>query len=173
MSIPSAVKPYPTVAPIGTVDVAAAKAADDKKAAADQKDMFLKLLVAQLSNQDPSAPMDQKDMMAQMTQFSQVEQMTNMVTSIKDLTSATNLSQNVGLIGKSVSYAGLAPDGQTQVIKTGKVTGVTNGTTGVTLQLDTNVSINGTDVKRVFDGSATTTPTTPTTPTTTTDPATT
>ena len=162
MSIPSAVKPYPTVRDINTVDVEAAKAAEDAKAAKEQKDMFLKLLVAQLSNQDPSAPMDQKDMMAQMTQFTQVEQMTNMVSAVKDLSTSTALGQSIALIGKTVSYEAPTADGKSTEIKSGKVTGMTNGTAGITLQLDTNVNIKATDVLRVSETTAT--PVTPTPP---------
>ncbi|MCW2950780.1 MAG: hypothetical protein JWN41_1793 [Thermoleophilia bacterium] len=154
MSIPTGVKPLPVVGNTSNIDVAAAKAAQSAKEAQEQKDMFLKLLVAQLSNQDPSSPMDQKDMMAQMTQFSQVEQMTNMVTAMNNLTSTTSLSQSVSLIGKNVSYEGLDADGKTSILKTAKVTGVTNGATGITLQLDNMKSINASDVKRVTEATA-------------------
>ena len=43
------------------------------------KDDFLKLLVTQLQHQDPMNPMDDKDFMGQMAQFSSLEQITNMV----------------------------------------------------------------------------------------------
>lgn len=155
MSIPSAVQPYPTVAKFDDLNVEAAKTAADAKAAKEQKDMFLKLLVAQLSNQDPSAPMDQKDMMAQMTQFTQVEQMTNMVSAVKDLSKSSALGQSVALIGKTVSYEARTADGLSTMIKSGKVTGMTNGATGITLQLDTNANIKATDVLRVAETPAT------------------
>ena len=83
--------------------------------AQEQKDMFLQLLVAQLKNQDPSSPMDQKDMMGQMAQFTSVEQLTNMVSAMEHLSFNTTFSQSVGLIGKSVDYAVYAPDGTTSI----------------------------------------------------------
>ena len=44
------------------------------------KDDFLKLLVAQLENQDPLNPTNNEQMMAQTAQFSQIEQLTKVVT---------------------------------------------------------------------------------------------
>ena len=46
-------------------------------AALDKND-FLKILITQLSHQDPTQPMDDKAFIAQMAQFSSLEQMTNM-----------------------------------------------------------------------------------------------
>ncbi len=76
-----------------------------------QKDMFLKLMIAQLKNQDPTAPMDQKDMMASMTQFSQVEQMQNMTKAMETI----SLTQGVGLIGREISYSMQEKNDQGQV----------------------------------------------------------
>ena len=52
------------------------------------RDDFLKLLVAQLKNQDPSNPMDGKDMAAQLAQFSSVEQLLKLNTSFDTQTEA-------------------------------------------------------------------------------------
>lgn len=91
------------------------------------KDDFLKLLTTELANQDPLQPMDNKDFIAQMAQFSSLEQMNNVATSMNDLkTSMTSyfqqglLSQGAALIGKQVS--GIDTDGKTVI--SGKVDSV-------------------------------------------------
>src|SRR5690606_9619022 len=66
------------------------------------KDQFLALFVAQLQNQDPLTPMNNSEFIAQMAQFSSVEQLMNMSNEI------ALLRQNIGsastLIGKHVSW---------------------------------------------------------------------
>ena len=47
------------------------------------QDDFLKLLVTQLQNQDPLKPMDNQDFIAQTAQFSQLNQMTELVDLMK------------------------------------------------------------------------------------------
>src|SRR4051812_42452767 len=68
------------------------------------KDDFLKLLVTQLQHQDPMNPVDDKDFMGQMAQFTSVEQLTNMATSIKLMNTASQSTQSIALIGKTVSW---------------------------------------------------------------------
>ena len=66
------------------------------------KDDFLKLLLAQLANQDPTSPMENTEFIAQMAQFSSLEQMTNMNTEFSKLASMLNSSEAVNTIGKTV-----------------------------------------------------------------------
>lgn len=73
------------------------------------KDSFMLLLVTQFKYQDPLNPMDDKEFIAQMAQFSSLEQLMNLNTSMEGLTTATNNQQMVNAtsyIGKLVSVAG-------------------------------------------------------------------
>jgi len=66
------------------------------------KDDFLKILITQLTTQDPSQPMQDKDFIAQMAQFSSLEQMTNMANSFGKVSNVITASQAVSTIGKTV-----------------------------------------------------------------------
>ncbi len=77
------------------------------------KEDFLKLLVAQLSAQDPLNPMDSREFTAQLAQFSALEQMTNVNSSLEDLLKAQQAMGNssmISLIGKMVDVPGNAVD---------------------------------------------------------------
>ncbi len=66
------------------------------------KDDFLKILITQLQHQDPTKPMEDREFIAQMAQFSSLEQMTNMSTQFTELTGALKGSQAMNLIGRNV-----------------------------------------------------------------------
>ncbi|MGX9133667.1 flagellar hook assembly protein FlgD [Rummeliibacillus sp. JY-2-4R] len=71
------------------------------------KDAFLQLLITQLQNQDPTSPMDDKEFISQMAQFSSLEQMQNVAKSIESLSSIAKQSQLIeynNFIGKSVNW---------------------------------------------------------------------
>lgn len=67
-------------------------------------DGFLSLLAAQIKNQNPLEPMKDTEFIAQMAQFSQLEQTTNLARDIRGLTMGQQLSQGAALIGRSVTY---------------------------------------------------------------------
>ena len=73
------------------------------------KEDFLQLLVAQLSAQDPLNPMDSREFSAQLAQFSALEQMTNINTTLEDLVKAQQAMGNsslISIIGKLVDIPG-------------------------------------------------------------------
>jgi flagellar basal-body rod modification protein FlgD len=74
--------------------------------AAEGKDTFLRLLVAQLEHQDPLSPMENAEFTAQLAQFSSLEQMEAMNASLGSLVAAQeamNSVQAAGLIGKEIT----------------------------------------------------------------------
>jgi flagellar basal-body rod modification protein FlgD len=77
------------------------------------KDGFLKMLVAQMTQQDPSSPMDASQQTQQMASFTMVEQITNMA-----MDNAKTAA--IGMIGHSVTYIDPA-DPNKQATKTGTV----------------------------------------------------
>jgi flagellar hook assembly protein FlgD len=79
-----------TVSPTATVGVgsdpfAARPAAASSNSSAVTKDMFLKLLVAQIKNQDPLNPSDGAQFVAQLAQFTQLEQTLGMSADIHSI----------------------------------------------------------------------------------------
>jgi flagellar basal-body rod modification protein FlgD len=68
----------------------------------DQAD-FLKLLTTQLANQDPANPMNDREFIAQLAQFSSLQQMTSMSQEFSKLSGAFARSQAVGLLGREVT----------------------------------------------------------------------
>ncbi|GAA0311999.1 flagellar hook capping FlgD N-terminal domain-containing protein [Kineococcus aurantiacus] len=70
----------------------------------DDKDMFLKLLVAQLRYQDPSKPADTTAFMAQTAQFSALEAMQDVATQSSTMVAAQNKLQASTMVGQTVSY---------------------------------------------------------------------
>jgi flagellar basal-body rod modification protein FlgD len=79
------------------------------------KDQFLKILITQLQNQDPMQPMEDKEFIAQMAQFSSVEQLMNISTQLTALNQS--LGSVSGLIGKEVTWT----DTSTSLPKSGTV----------------------------------------------------
>jgi flagellar basal-body rod modification protein FlgD len=92
---------------VSTVTSAASTAST--KETAIGKDAFLKMLIAQLKNQNPLNPMDGTDFAAQLAQFSSLEQLTNMSTQMEKLSSSIGSMVNgqlVDMIGNYVTAKG-------------------------------------------------------------------
>jgi flagellar basal-body rod modification protein FlgD len=94
------------------------------------KDDFLKILVAQLTHQDPTQPMEDREFIAQMAQFSSLEQMQNLNKEFSRVANLVATSQAMNLIGKTVDVAVQGKDGNGEEISTlitGRVSEVTGG----------------------------------------------
>ena len=99
---------------IRTYDPAAANKPKDTNpntgtSAADQTQNFLKLLIAQIKNQDPMSPMDASTMTAQMSQLNMVSSMGTMNTSMQAMLAqmqSANFMNQASLIGHSPMVAG-------------------------------------------------------------------
>lgn len=71
------------------------------------KDDFLRLLMAQLQNQDPMNPMEDREFIAQMATFSSLEQMTNLNTSMEGFIKSQNKQQALAMqqyLGSEVTW---------------------------------------------------------------------
>ena len=94
------------------------------------KDDFLKLLMTQLQNQDPSKPMEDTQFIAQMAQFSSLEQMTNLNSTFGKFIEQQQQTQLIAynqFIGKEITWHRLndLKDGTTEIEEgTGKVASI-------------------------------------------------
>ena len=118
-----------------------AKAATDAAAASLDYNSFLKLLLAQLKNQDPTKPMDSTEYMSQLASFSNVEQSIKMNNKLDAMLTNQQLSQAENLIGKTVvsnedaTVTGkvmsvkVTSDGAVATLDNGKTLSLANGVT--------------------------------------------
>jgi flagellar basal-body rod modification protein FlgD len=99
---------------------------------------FLKLLVAEMKNQDPTKPMESTDFVAQLATFSQVEQSVQSNAKLDQILQSTALSQAGSLIGRQITSADgntsgiisevkIKSDGVVAVLENGKEIAVGDG----------------------------------------------
>lgn len=88
--------------------------------AANLQTDFLSLLVTQLQNQDPLAPMDSSQMTAQLSQLYELQALENMDSNFGHVLESVQQSYASSLVGKQVSFSGVAADGSSETI-TGQV----------------------------------------------------
>jgi flagellar basal-body rod modification protein FlgD len=107
----------------GSTATATASTMVERKDQGSQKDMFLKLLVAQMKYQDPANPASSSEFMAQTATFTQVEKLEEIAAQNASMLALQRSSSAGALVGRTVSYTDEA--GAT---KTGAVTSVRLGT---------------------------------------------
>lgn len=84
------------------------------------KDDFMKILIAQMSNQDPTQPLQDRELITQMAQFSSVEQLMNMANVMQAMRQSIGISGD--LIGKVVTWT--ESDGRETTLLQGTVTAI-------------------------------------------------
>lgn len=94
----------------------------------DQED-FIKLFLAQLQFQDPLEPVDNREFLAQLAQFTSLEQSRQTSENTNELLAMNATSQALGLIGRAVDVQGQA------IPLTGAVTAVEFTASGPTLSV--------------------------------------
>jgi flagellar basal-body rod modification protein FlgD len=105
-----------------TIPAGANQTSAKSKTAVDYQS-FLKLLIAEMKNQDPTKPMDATQYVAQLATFSQVEQAVQTNAKLDRILQSSALSQADALIGRAITSA----DGNT----TGTVKEVRLGSDGL------------------------------------------
>ncbi|MGQ4664624.1 flagellar hook assembly protein FlgD [Metabacillus halosaccharovorans] len=99
------------------------------------KDEFLKILMTQLQNQDPLNPMEDKEFIAQMAQFSTLEQTTNMASMLEKFiniqTQGDSIIKYSEMIGKQIEWKDSNEETGTGIVKS-----VKKSDTGFELELE-------------------------------------
>jgi hypothetical protein len=87
------------------------------------RDAFLQLLVLQLQNQDPTEPMDSQQLLAQLAQFTALEQAHNLTDSIDEMSgnidqlNFISASQMLGRTVRGLSLSGLPQEGVVERVR--------------------------------------------------------
>ena len=109
--------------------------------AKESRDQFLQLLVTQLQHQDPLEPMKQEDFLSQLAQFSTLEGIENLNTTIndqvtlqKDALFYQQVSQSASLVGREVNYEISDANGQLEN-SSGTIDSVTVSNGGVSFKI--------------------------------------
>lgn len=126
----------------GGLYTGAAKAIEASSGTMD-KQAFLELLVTQLRNQDPSAPMDSNALMAQTTQMASMESLTELSTTSRESFALQMRVAAAAMVGQNVSYTSgteIRIGSVTSVSFTGSVPMVTVGGQEVPLDSISTIS---------------------------------
>ncbi|MGG3889069.1 flagellar hook assembly protein FlgD [Metabacillus fastidiosus] len=122
------------------------------------KDEFLKILIAQLQNQDPLKPMEDKEFIAQMASFSSLEQMTNLNKTMENFIlsqSSNEMLRYSEMIGKKVEWRDIAA-GSESTVETGSgiVKSIKRKDGMIVLELDNGKEIMSYAVTKIVDAGA-------------------
>lgn len=119
--------------------VSAASAATNLQPTGIGMQDFLKILLTQLTYQDPLKPMDNQQFMAQMAQFTSLQQTQQLNTKLDALLSTQASLQSVGLLGRTVEVT----NGSSTVTGTVTSLSLAGDTPQLTLQTSTGGTVTG------------------------------
>ena len=117
------------------------KAVADGNKASLNYDSFLRLLVAEMKNQDPTAPKDTSQYLAQLASFSSVEQGVNSNKKLDSLMTSMQLSQAHSLIGQKLTDSGGVDLGIIQAVEIGQTTSTAVLDSGQKMELGAGFTI--------------------------------
>lgn len=108
-------------------------------------DSLLKIVLTQLTYQDPLKPMDNFEFVSQLAQFAQIQQTTTMSDNLEVLVRAQATGQAANLLGKTVDILSGA------ATITGKVTavGFADGSPSLTIETTQDTTISGLPLSNV------------------------
>lgn len=109
------VEPISGAVPTSGVQTASTTPATEQKKTLDSE-VFLKLLVTQLTNQDPSSPMNTNEMIAQTTQLASMEQLTALTATSTESFALSMRQTAAALIGHEAQYVDANGAAQTGIV---------------------------------------------------------
>ncbi len=124
-----------------TSATAASTVNSTSQAATVDYDTFLRLLVAQIENQDPTNPMDSTEQVAQLATFSQVEQTIQTNAKLDQMLTLSAVSQVDGLIGRTLTSSDGSVTGEVKSVLLTQSGARAILTNGGEVQLDAGVLI--------------------------------
>lgn len=136
----------------GTTSTANTAATTEKKEQSLGQAEFLELMIAQLKNQDPFNPVENEQFVAQMAQFSTVAGISEMNTSLKDISAGFDqgrIATATGYVGKSV----LVPGSTARADDDGAISGTIDVPSAVSNLALTVIDETGKPVRRIDLGS--------------------
>lgn len=102
--------------PISSVGVTSSLSSAAAQSNTLGQDDLLKILVTQLTYQDPLKPVDNQQFIAQLAQFTSLEQTRQLNEKIDSLLTFQSASQSIGLIGKSVYFNNNGAESQNGIV---------------------------------------------------------
>ena len=111
------------------------------------KDAFMQLLLVQMQQQDPLEPMDNQQMLAQMAQFSSLEQMQNLNSTFEKTNNISAFMSSTNMLGKEVEIPNPLNDGLGALVS--KVESIKFSNTGPILNLENGMAVNSGEILSV------------------------